>query len=445
MPWSRTINLISSSVEEDLSAIQKSKSGSSSTLKEGAKDGQEQQLEFDEAMRLEEALFGEIPEETLQRRPLRQQGVPDESKGLNQQLPLPSPLHVAQQLLKQQYLASLLADGERDVNVLKGAETSCSKEGELFMGCLGSAAANYRVRNMGKKLDALFPRKFNTSKFSSLAKLAISRIAILKNRKQVRVSFAKSDVIQLLNLGYQERALLRVEHVIKDQGMADAFDMMEDYIHFLVDRVVQLQKNKECPDELKEAVSSLIFASSRCGEFPELQEIRGIFTSRFGKEFAAGAAELRSNCGVNSYIIENLSGRQPSLESRMKVLKDIASENGIILNLVEDDPVVTQENFHVDHQQQQQQQHHHHHHQQQHESKPVKLDVTEHQARTHVFPEEELSGSSRGRKYKDVASAALEAFESAVYAAQAARVAVELSRYESLENEQHGHGDSSHG
>ncbi|KAJ6320423.1 hypothetical protein OIU78_015751 [Salix suchowensis] len=118
----------------------KSKSGSSSTLKEGAKHGQEQQLwgcisskEFDEAMRLEEALFGEIPEETLQRRPLRQQGVPNKSKGLNQQLPLPSPSHVAQQLLKQQndeYLASLLADGEKDVDVLKGAETSCSKEGE---------------------------------------------------------------------------------------------------------------------------------------------------------------------------------------------------------------------------------------------------------------------------------------------------------------------------
>ncbi|KAH8488555.1 hypothetical protein H0E87_024274 [Populus deltoides] len=112
----------------------------SSTLKAGAKRGQEQQLwgcisskEFDEAMQLEEALFGEIPEETLLRRPLRQQGVPDKSKGLNQQLPLPSPSHVAQQLLNQQndeYLASLLADGEKDVDVLKGAETSCSKEGE---------------------------------------------------------------------------------------------------------------------------------------------------------------------------------------------------------------------------------------------------------------------------------------------------------------------------
>ena len=59
-------------------------------------------------MRLEEALFGEIPEETLQRRPLRQQGVPNKSKGLNQQLPLPSPSHVAQQLLKQQVVYLLM-------------------------------------------------------------------------------------------------------------------------------------------------------------------------------------------------------------------------------------------------------------------------------------------------------------------------------------------------
>jgi vacuolar protein sorting-associated protein IST1 len=83
--------------------------------------------------------------------------------------------------------------------------------------------------------------------------------------------------------------------------------------------------------------------------------------------------------------------------------------------------------------------------QQQHEYKSVKLDATEYQARTHVLPEEELSGSLKGRKYKDVASAALDAFESAAYAAHAARAAVELSRYESQDNEQYGHGDSSHG
>lgn len=59
---------------------------------------------------------------------------------------------------------------------------------------------------------------------------------------------------------------------------------------------------RECADDLKETVSSLIFAASRCGELPELQEIRGIFTSVFGKEFAAPAVELRNNCGVNPKV-----------------------------------------------------------------------------------------------------------------------------------------------
>ena len=64
-----------------------------------------------------------------------------------------------------------------------------------------------------------------------------------------------------------------------------------------------------CPDELKEAISSLLYAASRCGEFPELQEIRAVLTSRFGKEFASNAIELRNNCGVNHkvyYDLENL-------------------------------------------------------------------------------------------------------------------------------------------
>lgn len=56
---------------------------------------------------------------------------------------------------------------------------------------------------------------------------------------------------------------------------------------------------------MKEAISSLIYAASRCGEFPELKELRAIFTSRFGKEFAARAIELRNNCGVNTKVINN--------------------------------------------------------------------------------------------------------------------------------------------
>lgn len=59
---------------------------------------------------------------------------------------------------------------------------------------------------------------------------------------------------------------------------------------------------RECPEELKEAISGLIFASSRCGDFPELVEIRSVITSRFGKECTAKAIELRNNCAVSSMV-----------------------------------------------------------------------------------------------------------------------------------------------
>ena len=61
--------------------------------------------------------------------------------------------------------------------------------------------------------------------------------------------------------------------------------------------------NRECPDELKEATSSLIFASSRCGELPELQKMREILASKFGKEFEFCAVELLKNNGVNPKVL----------------------------------------------------------------------------------------------------------------------------------------------
>ncbi|KAF9593161.1 hypothetical protein IFM89_020457 [Coptis chinensis] len=278
---------------------------------------------------------------------------------------------------------------------------------------------------MGKRLDALLGRNFKTTKFKSLVNLAISRLAVLKNQRQVRCSQARSDTSQLLNLGHQDRALLRVEHVLKEQNMLDVFVMLEGYCHLLVERVVLIVNNKECPDELNEAISSLIFAASRCGEFPELQEIRSVFTSRFGKDFAARAIDLRNNCGVNRKIIQKLSTRHPSFENRMKVLQEIATENGITLHLEEEASVTAKEILNLN--------------QTQTQNQPktnitVNMDNAKNGDQTPDVIEEMdqiegSSGSLRTRKrYSDVASAAQAAFESAAYAAAAARAAVELSQ-----------------
>ncbi|XP_042023248.1 uncharacterized protein LOC121770577 isoform X1 [Salvia splendens] len=275
---------------------------------------------------------------------------------------------------------------------------------------------------MGKKLDALLGRSFKATKFKGTASLAVSRLAVLKNQRRARCSVARSDVVQFLTNNTHDRALLRVEQVIKEQNMLDVFVVLEGYCHLLVERVSLFEHNKLvigflsddddnphaftltsisislygrfCPEELLEAVSTLIFASTRCGDFPELQELRSIFTLRFGREFAARAVELRNNCGVNPKVIQKLSTRMPSLENKMKVLKEIALENSIELPTSET---------------------------------PVEASVSSSEEKAE---DERESGSLRG-KYKDVADAAQAAFESAAYAAAAARIAVELSRSES--------------
>ncbi|KAK9903814.1 hypothetical protein M0R45_000921 [Rubus argutus] len=188
---------------------------------------------------------------------------------------------------------------------------------------------------MGRKLDALLGRSHKIPKFKPLLTLALSRVAVLKTQRQVKFSQSRSDVLQLLQLGHHDRALLRVEHVIKEQNMLDVLVMIEGYCNLLIERVHLIEQERECPDELKEAASSMLYAASRCGDFPELQEIRNILTSRFGKEFTARSIELRNNCGVNLTMIQKLSTRMPTGESRMKVLKEIAFENSIVLNLEE--------------------------------------------------------------------------------------------------------------
>lgn len=179
--------------------------------------------------------------------------------------------------------------------------------------------------------------------------------------------------------------------------MLDVFAMLEGYCHLVTERSVLLRGQRECPDELREAVSSLAYAASRLGDLPELYHVRNVFSSMFGKDFTNSAVEIRNSCGVNPKIVQKLSTRQPSLESRVRITKEIATSKGITLDLVYD----------------------------------VSTNCPEHKPTMQVDPSSTPKRDSSGRgkyNYKDAASAALAAFESAEDAAAAAKAAVELSQ-----------------
>ncbi|XP_020587096.1 uncharacterized protein LOC110029240 isoform X2 [Phalaenopsis equestris] len=252
-------------------------------------------------------------------------------------------------------------------------------------------------------------------KLKTLLGLTVSRLALLRTQRQIRCAQAEADVAQLLLLGHRDRALLRAEMVIKERNTLDVFAMVESYCHLLTERAFLFHNQKECPEELREAAAGLAFAASRCGDLPELREIRRIFTSRFGKEFTTAAAELRNNCGVSGKLVQKFSTRQPSLEIRAKVTKEIAIEKGIKVELAEP-PVDTEENPNLQRKKQQ---------------AKAAMDLPCTACDLHDLLEDEKLEIMAQKKYKDAGSAALAAFESAAYAAAAARTAVELYRSES--------------
>lgn len=59
---------------------------------------------------------------------------------------------------------------------------------------------------------------------------------------------------------------------------------------------------RECPLDLKEAISSVCFAAPRCADLPELLQAQQLFTGKYGKEFVIAATELMPECGVNRQV-----------------------------------------------------------------------------------------------------------------------------------------------
>ncbi|CAM8889657.1 unnamed protein product [Rhodiola kirilowii] len=172
-------------------------------------------------------------------------------------------------------------------------------------------------------------RSFKPAKCKTALRLTVSRIKLLKNKSASHVTQLRREVAQLLETGQERTARIRVEHVIREEKTMAAYDLLEVYCELIVARLPMIESQKNCPIDLKEAVTSVIFASPRCADLEELQEVRKHFQSKYGKEFTTAALELRPGCGVSRLMIEKLSAGAPDVQTKTKILSAIALEHNI--------------------------------------------------------------------------------------------------------------------
>ncbi|KAK2645449.1 hypothetical protein Ddye_020644 [Dipteronia dyeriana] len=172
-------------------------------------------------------------------------------------------------------------------------------------------------------------RSFKSAKCKTALKLASSRIKLMKNKRDVQVKQLKKELAKLLESGQVQTARIRVEHVVREQKIMAAYELLEIYCELIAARLPMIESQKNCPIDLKEAISSVIFASPRCDDIPELKDVRKHLTAKYGKEFASAAVELRPNCGVGRLMVEKLSATAPDGPTKIKILSAIAEEHNI--------------------------------------------------------------------------------------------------------------------
>lgn len=97
---------------------------------------------------------------------------------------------------------------------------------------------------------------------------------------------------------------------------------MQECLNFAI--ATSCSSSLEClSGDVIEAMSSLVFAASRCGELPELNTMRNLLKRRFGN------VELLNNSLVNAKMKQNLCISFVPADEKLQLIKKIAEEHSI--------------------------------------------------------------------------------------------------------------------
>lgn len=165
---------------------------------------------------------------------------------------------------------------------------------------------------------------YQEKKLKPFLKMAVQRLQIAGNKKGTACKHAKREIAKLLEIGKEEKARIKVEHVIREDFTMESYELIELLCELLHERVKYMSSQKECPPDLIEAVTTLIWCTDRV-DIAELNEVKKQLSLKFGKEFSL-AAQANATGRVNERLLEKLSVKPPSAHLVVSYLTEIAKE-----------------------------------------------------------------------------------------------------------------------
>uniref|UniRef100_A0A8C9V6L5 IST1 homolog n=1 Tax=Scleropages formosus TaxID=113540 RepID=A0A8C9V6L5_SCLFO len=117
-------------------------------------------------------------------------------------------------------------------------------------------------------------------------RLVINRLKLLEKKKTELAQKSRKEIADYLASGKDERARIRVEHIIREDYLVEAMEILELYCDLLLTRFGLIQSLKNLDPGLQEAVSTLIWAAPRLqSEVTELKIVSDQLCAKYSKEF----------------------------------------------------------------------------------------------------------------------------------------------------------------
>ncbi|KAJ8343736.1 hypothetical protein SKAU_G00310650 [Synaphobranchus kaupii] len=142
-------------------------------------------------------------------------------------------------------------------------------------------------------------------------RLVINRLKLLEKKKTELAQKARKEIADYLSAGKDERSRIRVEHIIREDYLVEAMEILELYCDLLLARFGLIQSMKELDPGLQEAVSTLIWAAPRLqSEVSELKIVSDQLCAKYSKEY--GKLCRTNQIGtVNDRLMHKLSVEAP--------------------------------------------------------------------------------------------------------------------------------------
>ncbi|XP_072169513.1 IST1 homolog [Diadema setosum] len=175
----------------------------------------------------------------------------------------------------------------------------------------------------------MFSGGHSASKLSTNLKLAVNRLKLLEKKKTEQALKARKEIADYISNGKDERARIRVEHIIREDYLVEAMELIELYCDLLLARFGLISSTKTVDEGLKEGIASIIWVAPRMWtDIAELKVIKDQLTYKYGKEFAQMCVSDQENW-VNERLKMKMSVKAPPKLLVERYLIEIARSHNV--------------------------------------------------------------------------------------------------------------------